>query len=201
MESDGGPRDGGEASGATGRARDGGCSETTPTRENEGDGRRYRVLRRTSSSYARRPHAPGAFLACRLMVAPSTPRDPSPGGLGLVERRARPRGETLAQLAHRTCYTRPAAGHFHGKSIAISRAFFSDGEKLKSRPRARPNLITRDDPPPPRPLAFVMRVAPRVTTRRTEIPVVTAHRARRLESESPRPDAKRPSDKLVTSRV
>jgi hypothetical protein len=99
VESDGGPRDGGEASGATGRARDGGCSETTPTRENEGDGRRYRVLRRTSSSYARRPHAPGAFLACRLMVAPSTPRDPSPGGLGLVERRARPRGETLAQLA------------------------------------------------------------------------------------------------------
>ena len=112
VESDGGPRDGGEASGATGRARDGGCSETTPTRENEGDGRRYRVLRRTSSSNARRPHAPGAFLACRLMVAPSTPRDPSPGGLGLVERRARPRGETLAQLAqpHVLHAAEPAAG-------------------------------------------------------------------------------------------
>ena len=199
VESDGGPRDGGEASGATGRARDGGCSETTPTRENEGDGRRYRVLRRTSSSYARRPHAPGAFLACRLMVAPSTPRDPSPGGLGLVERRARPRGETLAQLA------RPHVLHAARAIMTIdrdfARAFFSDGEKRKSRPRARPNLITRDDPPPPRPLAFVMRVAPRVTTRRTDAPVVTAHRARRLESESPRPDAKRPSDKLVTSRV
>ena len=173
MERDGGARAWGERRARRDAPETAGVPRRTPTRGGgEGDGRRCGVFRRTSSSYARRPHAPGAFLACRLMVAPSTPRDPSPGGLGLVERRARARLNSDRRVAG-TVTRGPA---LIDQSGSTTRDFHvSGGEAFLGRSEADASasieLDVGHDPPPPRPLAFVMWVAPRVTTRHPDSPV------------------------------
>ena len=78
-----------------------------------------------------------------------------------VERRARPRGETLAVIEPARVTRGPARtlDSIYVRFRFLGRgSVFSDETKGKSPTRARSNLMSRHDPPPPRPLAFVMWV-------------------------------------------